>query len=84
METQRPCVSDLVLVHRTQDSYRLSRVRKILEDSIFYYMEELDGIPLAATFAGKELDNHCSETNETIRVRETLERDSEIDARDMF
>ena len=84
METQRPCVGDLVLVHRTQDSYGLSRVREILEDSIFFDMEELDGIPLAATFARKKLDNHCSETHGTIRDRETLERDSEIDTKDVF
>jgi len=46
-------------------------------------MEELDGIPLAATSTGKELDDHRSETHGTIRVRETLERDSEIDTKDV-
>jgi len=51
-------------------------------DSTFYCLEELDGTPLAATFAGNclkrfffrmELDDCRTETYETIGVRNTLE-----------
>src|SRR5947207_14627500 len=103
-ETQKLHVGDLVLVHRTKDIYTRPRARKlddrwfgpyrireIPEDSTFYYLEELDGTPLATTFAGNrlnrfftrnELDNHRSEARGTVRVRESLEREPET-ARDV-
>jgi len=103
-EAQKLRVGDLVLVHLTKDLYTRPRARKlddrwfgpyrireIPEDSTFYYLEELDGTPLAATFAGNrlkrfftrnELDNHRSEARGTVRVRESLEREPET-ARDV-
>ena len=83
------------LVHRTKASYSCSRakklddrwsgpyrIRKIPEDSTFYWLEELDNTPLAATFAGNrlkrffsrvDLDNNRSEAHDTIRVQDALE-----------
>jgi len=103
-EAQKLRVGDLVLVHHTKDTYTRPRsrklndrwfgpyrIREIPENSTFYYLEELDGTPLAATFAGNrlkrfftriELDNHRSEARGTIRVRESLEREQET-ARDV-
>ena len=100
-EAQKLHIGDLVLVHKTKDTctrpcarkldnrwFGLYRIREIPEDSTFYYLEELDGTPLTATFAGirlkrfftrNELDNHRSETHGAIRARENLERDSDVE-----
>ena len=67
-EAQQLHIGDLVLLHCTKAAYSRSRahklddrwsgpyrIRQILEDSTFYWLEELDGTPLAATFAGNRL-----------------------------
>jgi hypothetical protein len=68
------------------------RIREIPEDSTFYWLEELDGTPLAATFAGNrlkrffsraELDNNRSEAHDTIRVRDALEVEEGAQSREM-
>ena len=81
-------VGDLVLLHNTilehshsrklDDKWRGPyRIREIPPDSTFYRLEELDGTPLAATFAGnrlkrfysrRELDADREEVSNTIRV----------------
>ena len=59
-------VGDLVLLHRSQVRKRRAtklddhwsgpyRIREIEPNSTFYRLEELDGTPLAATFAGNRL-----------------------------
>ena len=83
-------VGDLVLLHNTilqhSHSRKLDhkwrgpfRIREIPKNSTFYRLEELDGTPLAASFAGNclkrfftrpELDAHRAETHDTIRVRD--------------
>jgi hypothetical protein len=68
-------VGDLVLLHtgKRQQSRVLKeklddywrgpyRVRKIPEDSTFYWLEELDGTPLAKTIAGNRLKKFFSRT----------------------
>jgi hypothetical protein len=83
-------VGDLVLLHNSilqhshsrklDDKWRGPyRIREISDNSTFYHLEELDGTPLAATFAGNrlkkffsraELDAQRTEQHETIRVRD--------------
>src|SRR5271154_5254608 len=82
-------VGDLVLLHNTklqhshsdklEDKWRGPyRIREIPEGSTFYRLEELDGVPLAASFAGnrlkrfftrRELDLTREEVSAIIRVR---------------
>jgi hypothetical protein len=90
-------VGDLVLLHNTvlqhSHSYKLDdkwrgpyRIREIPENSTFYRLEELDGTPLAASFAGNrlkrfftrsELDAHREEVHDIIRVRDSSELDED-------
>jgi len=103
-DAQQLRVGDLVLLHRTKYSTSRTRavklddrwsgpyrIREIPDDSTFYLLE-LDGAPLAGTFAGNRLkrffsrsalDNNRSEAHDTIRVREALEVDAEIRPGDM-
>ena len=64
--TQELHIGDLVLLHNTvlqhshfsklDDEWRGPyRIREIPENSTFYCLEELDGVPLAASFAGNRL-----------------------------
>ena len=59
---------------------------------MFYWLAELDGIPLAVTFAGNrlkwffshaELDNNHLEAHDTIRVRDALEVEEGSQPREM-
>jgi hypothetical protein len=67
-DSQQLHVGDLVLLHRTGDTYSRVRAKKlddrwfgpyriteIPQNSTFYRLEELDGTPLAATVAGNRL-----------------------------
>src|SRR4030095_13441001 len=92
-------VGDLVLLHNTvlqhshsrklDDKWRGPfRIREIPENSTFYRLEELDGTPLAASFAGNrlkrfftraELDAHRAEIHDTIRVRDLCDLPDEDD-----
>jgi len=89
--SQQLRIGDFVLLHNTKASYSRSRshklddqwfgpyrIRQILDYSTYYRPDELDGTPLAATFAGNrlkrffsrtELDDCRAESHETIRVR---------------
>ena len=102
-ESQQLHVGDLVLIHQTKDSFSRSRakklhdrwfgpyrIREIPKDSTFYWLEELDGTHLKATFAGNrlkrffsrtELDTNRAEAHETIRVRDALDVDELNDGR---
>ena len=98
--SQQLHIGDLVLLHNTKASYSRARahklddrwlgpyrIRQIPDDSTFYWLEELDGTPLATTFTGNhlkqffsrtELDNCHAETHETIRVRDALDEDEQL------
>jgi hypothetical protein len=89
-EHQKLRVSDLVLLHDTRYdkdrararklNYKWNgpyRIQKIGEDSTFYILEELDGVPLKRSFAGNRLkrffsrdslDEHREEMHDMIRV----------------
>ena len=94
-ELQQLHVGDLVLLHQSKNLTSRSvkmklddrwfgpyRIREVPQDSTFYRLEELDGIPLKATFAGDrlkrffsraELDEDRVERHAVIRVRDALE-----------
>jgi len=64
------------------------RILEIPDNSTFYLLEELDGTHLTPTFAGNrlkrffsrvELDNNRAEAHETIRVRDALDIEVELD-----
>ena len=69
-------VGDLVLLNNAKNPHLRSRkdklddnwrgpyrIREIPEDSIFYYLEELDGTPLATTIAGNRIKKFYSRTS---------------------
>jgi len=92
-------VGDLVLLHNTilehSHSHKLHdkwrgpyRIREIPENSTHYLLEELDGTPLAASFAGNrlkrfftrnELDEQREEMHDTIRVRDLTDQDDDVE-----
>ena len=68
------------------------RIREIPENSTFYRLEELNGTPLAATFAGnhlkrfftrRELDSQRAEIHDTIRVTDQLGLDHDDDEQEL-
>jgi hypothetical protein len=93
-------VGDLVLLHQSKNLNSRSvkaklddrwfgpyRIREIPQDSTFYRLEELDGTPLKATFAGNrlkrfftrtELDIDRADRHDVIRVRDAIETDELI------
>ena len=83
-ESQRLSAGDLVLVHDTRHLNNRARARKLEfswfgpyrirevgQDSTHFYLKELDGVPLAKSFAGNRLKRFFSR-DELDRARQTI------------